>query len=118
VFSKNTIFVSSVSPSDEVGLSYELNQLYSSLRSDNFIYRCIDLISETLLENCMVGNQIQRRNIPRYYVSKYGVNNLYRYRLPSGYRGIYTILVNDGKVQSWILEILDHKTYEIRFGYS
>jgi hypothetical protein len=110
--------VSSVSPSDEVGLSYELNQLYLSLGSDDFIYGCIKLMSETLLENCMAGNQIQRRNIPRYYVSRYGVNNLYRYRLPSGYRGIYTILVNDGKLQSWILEILDHSAYEARFGYS
>lgn len=110
--------MSALSPSDEVGLSYELNLLYLSLGSDDFIYRCIELMSEALLENCMAGNQIQRRNIPRYYVSKYGVNNLYRYRLPSGYRGIYTILMNDGTVQSWILEILDHKTYDNRFGYS
>jgi len=110
--------MSSISPSDEVGLSPELYQVYQSLGTDEGIRKHIDEMKTILLENCNAGEKIQRIKIPQYYLQKYGVNNLYRYRLPDGYRGIYTILVNKGKVQSWILAILKHGITEKRLGYS
>ena len=110
--------MSSVSPSDEVGLSPELFQVYQSLGFDEGIRKYIDEMKIVLLENCNAGDKIPRKKIPQYYIKKYGVNNLYRYRLLDGYRGIYTILINKGKVQTWILDILTHNVYEKRFGYS
>ena len=65
----------------------------------------------------MVGNQIQRDRIPYYYKENFGVNNLYRYRFPMGYRGIYTILRSEGQITPMIIEILDHDEYDKRFGY-
>ena len=106
------------SPSNEVGLSPEICRIYQSLDKGEGIRKYIDEMTIILLENCEAGEKIQRRKIPPYYVKKYGVNNLFRYRLPDGYRGIYTILINKGLVQSWILDILDHGSYEKRFGYS
>jgi hypothetical protein len=104
-------------PSDGVGLCPDLFQEYTSLKDGDDLRKMIDEMSDILLENCMVGDKIQRNRIPKYYIEKYGVNNLYRYRLQGGLRGIYTILVKSGQINSWILDILNHKEYEKRFGY-
>ena len=108
----------SVKPSDGVGLSEELHGVYLGLSEGNQLRRMVDRMADQLMENCFSGNQISHDRIPTYYVNKYGVNNLYRYRLSGGYRGIYTILVQDGKINCWILELLDHAEYNRRFGYS
>ena len=55
---------------------------------------------------------------PRYYIQKYGVNNLYKFNLDSRTRLIYTLIADELGVAVVVLEILDHKKYEERFGYS
>jgi len=70
-----------------------------------------------LKENPFCGIQIQRRLIPKYYIQKYSVKNLWKYNLPDAWRLIYSIEANQIFIISIILEWLDHKEYERRFGY-
>ena len=105
-------------PSDGVGLCEDLYELYKSLSGGSKFRKMMDEMSDLLMENCMAGNQIPRTIIPDYYRRKYGVKNLYRYRLAGGFRGIYTILRPGGKIQVWILDLFDHDDYDRRFGYS
>lgn len=105
-------------PSDGVGLCEELYEIYKSLSEGANFRNMVDDMSDLLMENCMAGNRIPKDRVPEYYRKKYGVNNLYRYRLARGYRGIYTILRSRDKIQVWILDLLNHDDYDRRFGYS
>ena len=46
------------------------------------------------------------------------MNNLYKFNLDSRTRLIYTLVADESGVVVVVLEILDHKKYEERFGYS
>lgn len=106
-----------IAPSDGVGLCLELNGIYQSLDEGDNYKKLIDDMSDKLLENCKVGNKIERKKIPKYYITNYGVNNLYRYHLQGGFRGIYTVIIRNGETYSWILDVFDHNEYDKRFGY-
>ena len=73
---------------------------------------------DVLKGNMFAGDRIERRKFPKYYVQKYGVNNLYKFNLDSRTRLIYTLVAEETEIAVVVLEILDHKKYEERFGYS
>jgi len=62
--------------------------------------------------------KIQRNRWPKDYVRKYGVDNLWKYDLPNGWRLLYTIK-KDSEIDiiSVLLEWFSHKNYEKRFNY-
>jgi len=64
------------------------------------------------------GERVERRKFPKYYVQKYGVNNLYKFNLDSRMRLVYTLVAGESGIAVVVLEILDHEKYEERFGYS
>jgi len=70
-----------------------------------------------LEENAFCGVQIQKRLIPKSYLKKYNVDNLWKYDLPKSWRLLYSIRRDEIIVISIILEWLPHKEYERRFGY-
>ena len=57
--------------------------------------------------------------IPKEYVQKYGITNLFRVELPNFWRMLYTLTNNDTKVQiiAFVLDIIDHPTYDKKFKY-
>lgn len=67
--------------------------------------------------NMFAGESIRKNLIPRHYIRKFGVNNLFRYHLPKGFRAIYTLARDGEEVSVLVLEASDHKSYEERFGY-
>lgn len=70
-----------------------------------------------LKENAFCGERIEKRLIPEFYVKKYGIDNLWRYPLPDGWRLVYTIATNLSETLVIIIEYFDHKNYSRRFGY-
>ena len=71
-----------------------------------------------LRENVFSGINVPKRLIPKYYIDKYNIDNLWKYDLPKGWRLLYTI-INENEIQllSIILDWMNHKDYERRFGY-
>jgi hypothetical protein len=63
------------------------------------------------------GIQIEKRKISPHYIERYGVTNLWKINLPDYWRMIYTIVGNEFEIISVLLEFIDHKTYNKRFGY-
>jgi hypothetical protein len=55
--------------------------------------------------------------IPRYYLIRYGIKNLFKYDLPSGWRLLYSVTANEIEIVAILLEYLTHKDYEKRFNY-
>jgi hypothetical protein len=81
------------------------------------LYRHIKNALEDIKENPQrCGIAIQKRLIPNFY-KKYGINNLFKYDLPAGWRLLYSIGKEGIEVIAIVLEWMKHKDYEKRFGY-
>ena len=78
-----------------------------------FILRALD----DLKKNPLCGIRIQNKIIPKQYIQKYGIDNLWKYDLPNAWRLLYTIVGDDIKVVGVLLSWMSHKDYEDLFGY-
>ena len=78
-----------------------------------WIYRALN----DLKEDAFYGTQLPKRLIPKVYVDKYGIDNLWKYDLPKGWRLIYSVANGQICVLTIILEWMNHKNYERRFNY-
>lgn len=73
---------------------------------------------KNLQEDAFCGIQIPKNLIPKEYTKRYGpITNLWKYNLPDAWRLIYTVKRDSINVLSILLEWMDHKNYERRFGY-
>ena len=71
-----------------------------------------------LKENMFAGEQIRKKIIPAHYVERYGVNNLFCYAHPEGFRSCYTIIkIDDVGICPVVLDLLSHSEYDRIFGY-
>lgn len=107
-----------IKPSRVVFINNELEESYNSLKEGDFVKKAITRAIKDLKENAFSGIQLPKRLIPKEYIHKYGINNLWKYDLPKGWRLLYTITAdNEVELISAILEWFDHKEYERRFKY-
>jgi len=72
---------------------------------------------ELLKINPDYGDNISKKLIPQEYVEKYNATNLYRIEIAHFWRMLYTIRGDQIEVICFILDILDHKRYNKKFGY-
>jgi hypothetical protein len=100
-----------------VKASREVAVFVSSLRKGSYLLKIVNAGLDVLKGNMFAGERIERRKFPKYYVQKYGVNNLYKFNLNSRTRLVYTLVADESGVAVVVLEIMDHKRYEKRFGY-
>lgn len=85
--------------------------------SEKELYKIINQALDNIEKNAFCGIQIPKKLIPKSYLQKYGVQNLWKYDLPKGWRLIYSVLNDEVLVVTVILEWFDHKEYERRFKY-
>jgi hypothetical protein len=99
--------------SPKVLLSNELHTFLGSLKPDNKFVKWIANMADALKENKFAGELIRKSQIPKVYVERFKVNNLYRYSHPEGCRSCYTIL----NECPHILDLMTHAEYDRVFGY-
>ncbi len=107
-------------------LSPEAEEAYKYLKAEapkskieRTILNSLEKKKELIKLNPHYGEPISKIHIPREYIAKYGVDNLFWVKLPSFWRMLYT-LTNDEKeieIIAFVLDIIDHKQYDKRFGY-
>ncbi len=93
---------------------FELKDGYSDEKE---LFSLINQAIENIKKNHTIGIAIPKRLIPKEYIIKYAVDNLWKYDLPKGWRLIYTVQGNNLSIVSIIVEWMDHKNYERRFKY-
>ena len=107
-----------IKPSKVIFISDELEDNYDSLPEDDFVKKSIIKAVKDLKSNAFAGIHVPKRLIPKEYIRKYGINNLWKYDMPKGWRLLYTITSeNEVELISAILEWFDHKEYERKFKY-
>jgi hypothetical protein len=72
---------------------------------------------EKLKYDYRYGDHIKYERIPKEYFTKFNVDNLWKLNLGSFWRMIYTVRGKEIEVISIVLEVLDHKEYDRKFGY-
>jgi len=92
-------------------------ELENTKGDERQLYEFLGRAFKDIEENCFCGIQIPKKQIPKEYVKKYGVKNLWKYNLPNAWRLIYSIESNQVLVISIVLEWMDHTNYERKFKY-
>lgn len=107
-----------LSPEAEEAYEY-LKRAAKTSKVERSILNSIDKKKEFIKLNPHYGEPIPKVNIPKEYVSKYGITNLFWIGLSSYWRMLYT-LTNDEKeieIIAFVLDIVDHEAYNKKFGY-
>ena len=98
-------------------LKAAFEKLKDSRVEDKMLYDWILRATQDLEQNAFCGIQVPKRLIPKVYIDKYGIDNLWKYDLPKGWRLLYSVAHDEVCIISIILEWMDHKDYERRFKY-
>jgi len=77
------------------------------------LLRSIKQKSELIKVNPFYGENIPKRQIPRGY----DVRTLWRVKLSGFWRMLYTIRGDEIEIICFVLDIIDHSTYDKKFGY-
>ena len=85
--------------------------------SEKELFNFIDQALDNIEKNAFCGVRLPKRLIPKIYASKYGVQNIWKYDLPKGWRLIYSVLGGKVVVVNLVLEWFAHKEYERKFKY-
>lgn len=97
----------------------EVAGFIQGLEKGCYLDKVMSKAKEELREDMFCGESVQKRQIPKYYVEKYELNNLYVMKLDSSKRLAYTLSSNGIGVGVYLVEVfLTHKDYEERFGYT
>ncbi|MFH1290319.1 MAG: hypothetical protein ABIH92_02825, partial [Nanoarchaeota archaeon] len=96
----------------------KMEKAFNSLDEGDWLKKAIRKAINELKSNIFCGERIPRKQIPKEYVQKYGVDNLWWYSLPDAWRLVYSVVTpSNVEILAVILEYFDHKNYERRFGY-
>jgi len=101
-----------------VKLKEAFNKLKDSRTEDKRLHEWMIRAFQDLENNAFCATQISKKLIPKEYIQKFGeLDNLWKYDLPNGWRLIYTVQKDKVIILSIVLEWMNHKDYEKRFGY-
>ncbi|MDE1869161.1 MAG: hypothetical protein KGH60_04335 [Candidatus Micrarchaeota archaeon] len=96
----------------------KLQRAYLEVKDVNpNLYKALDRATDNIKADPRCGIAISKRLIPKIYIQKYGINNLWKYDLPNGWRLVYSLKGNEVEIIAILLEWFSHKGYERRFKY-
>lgn len=81
---------SSVVFSDEK-LKEAFNKLKESKTEEKKLYEWLNRAFDDIAENAFCGTQVPKKIIPKNYIKKYEITNLWKYDLPKAWRLLYSV---------------------------
>jgi len=100
---------------EQVQTSFE--KLPSGRAEEQEICRQLNVVFDIIAADPFCGIQVPKRLIPKVYLVKYGIDNLWKYNFHKNWRLMYSVAGNGTELVTLVLEWLPHKEYERRFGY-
>jgi len=98
-------------------LKKAFEKLKDGKTEDTKLYEFLVRAFKDIEENAFCGIRISKKLIPKEYKQKYGIDNLWKYNLPNAWRLIYSVGKQELIIVGIVLEWLDHKEYDRKFGY-
>ena len=98
-------------------LKESFDRLKSSRSEEMELYGWLNRAFDDICGNAFCGVQVPKRLIPKDYLKKYGIDNLWKYNLPNAWRLLYSVARDEIVVVAIILEWMPHKEYERLFRY-
>jgi hypothetical protein len=95
----------------------KLNKMTGSTFEEQSRLSEIDFAIDQLQNNVRSGIPIPKHLIPRPYVKKYHIDNLWKYDLPDGWRLLYYVITEQDTTIAVIIDWMSHKEYERLFNY-
>ena len=107
-----------IKPSKVVFIDERLEKYFNSLKCDDPVKLSLIKAIHVLREDAFSGTQIPKRLIPKDYIRKYSINNLWKHDLIGGWRLLYTITSDyDIEIIYAILDWFNQKNYEKKMNY-
>ncbi len=85
-------------------------------RDETFLRHLKNAI-ENIKEDPVCGIKLSKKLIPKEWIKKYAINNLYKYNLPNSWRLLYSLTGNEIEIIAIVLGCFNHKNYERKFNY-
>jgi hypothetical protein len=104
-----------VFPDRKVKESFD--RLKGSKSEERELYTWLNCAFDDIAVNAFCGIQVPKKQIPKAYLRKYGIENLWKYNLPCGWRLLYSVARDEIIIVAILLEWMAHKEYERRFNY-
>lgn len=96
----------------------KIEKEFNELSDDDEVKKWIKRAISDIRQNAFCGIPIPKRLIPKEYIQRYGITNLWKYDLPNAWRLVYSITTPDKiEIVTIILEWFNHPEYERRFNY-
>lgn len=95
----------------------ELEEVFNKLDEADPIKKALVRAIETIKQDPRSGRNVIKKLIPKTLIKKYEIDNLRIYNLPTAWRMLYTVTVNEIEIISVILDWMDHKDYERLFKF-
>ena len=96
----------------------KIEKEFNSLDENDELKRHINRAIDEIKSNVFCAIPLPKRLIPKEYIQKFGITNLWKYDLPNGWRLVYSIMTpNKIEILAIILEWFNHPEYERRFHY-
>lgn len=89
----------------------------TSTEEDRRIHAHLNAAFDTIARDAFCGIQIPKRQIPKTYLARYGIDNLWKLNFHKSWRQMYSVASDGDNVIALIIEWLPHKEYERTFGY-
>lgn len=107
-----------LSPEAEEVYNY-LNKESVNSKTERTIFNGVNKKVELIKQNVHFGNPVPKKLIPKEYVEKYGITNLFRVELPNYWRMLYSLTDGETKIEiiAFVLDLIDHPNYNKKFGY-
>ena len=102
--------------------SKEAREVYSYLKQESSktertILNAINQKKGLIKEDFHYGEPVAKNLIPKEYKEKYSITNLFWVSLPNYWRMLYTLTNKEIEIIAFVLDIMNHKEYNKKFGY-
>jgi len=105
--------------SDATEVYNDLKRKAASSKIEKTILSSITKKIDLVKSDPHYGDPIAKNLIPKQYIKKYEISNLFRIELPNYWRMLYTLRDGETEIEiiAFVLDIFDHIEYNKKFDY-
>jgi Txe/YoeB family toxin of Txe-Axe toxin-antitoxin module len=105
-------------PKKVVFINEELSESFNKLKEEDPLKKGLKKAIKNIQEDAFSGRNVKKELIPKEFIQKYEINNLWIYNLPNSWRMFYVITPSEEiEIIAVVLDWMNHKDYEKLFKF-